>query len=341
MRITLNDVAKRAGVSRNTVSLVVNGKYDKVKEETRERVEDVIQEMGYVPNFAARQLTGKRTKTLGVILPPLRNAFSFYNMSEMSSGISDAAGAQGYNLMFFVCNERFKQGLNIRLLKDSRIDGGLILDNGRLVIHNIEELERDEIPFVILNYRLERPKTNYVAIDKEHGSYLAVKHLIDLGHRRIGFINGSLPQHIEERFYGYRRALDEAGINLDPECVVTVTEGWVEKTGYEAADMLLELPQPPTSIVTSSDLIAIGVYKRLKEKGLRVPEDISVIGYDDIPIARYQDPPLTTIRQPYYDLGVKAVDILMRFIKNRDQKSVHESIKPILVNRASCSYPPR
>jgi LacI family transcriptional regulator len=337
MRITLNDVAKRAGVSRNTVSLVVNGKYDKVKEETRKRVEDAIQEMGYVPDFAARQLTGKRTKTLGVILPPLRNAFSFYNMSEMSSGISDAAGAQGYNLMFFVCNERFKQGLNIRLLKDSRIDGGLILDNGRLVIHNIEELERDEIPFVILNYRLERPKTNYVAIDKEHGSYLAVKHLIDLGHRRIGFINGSLPQHIEERFYGYRRALDEAGIKLDPECVVTVTEGWVEKTGYEAADMLLELPQPPTSIVTASDLIAIGVYKRLKEKGLRVPEDISVIGYDDIPIARYQAPSLTTIRQPYYDLGVKAVDILMGFIKNRDQRSVHESIKPILVNRDSCA----
>lgn len=341
MRVTLNDVAKRAGVSRNTVSLVVNGKYDKVKDETRERVLNAIKETGYVPNFAARQLAGKGSKTLGVVLPPLEKAFSFYNVSEMSSGISDAAGAQGYNLMFFVSDERFKQGVNIRLLKDSRIDGGLILDNGRLVIHNIEELEQDEIPFVILNYRLERPKTSYIAVDKEYGSYIAVKHLIELGHKRIGFINGSLPQHVEERFYGYRSALDEARINLCPELIVTVTKGWVEETGYEVVDMLLDLPEPPTAIVTASDLIAIGVYEKLKERGLKVPDDISIVGYDDISIARYQTPPLTTIRQPYYDLGARAVDILFSLIEDVGSRAVHEVVKPILITRASCSQPSR
>lgn len=324
----IQEVAKRANVSVATVSRVLNNN-QYVKEETRQRVVKVIKEMNYSPNLSGRILRRNETKIILVLLPTISNPF----FSKVVTGIRHVADKFGYLLMICNTDSDIKKEIEfLDLLKFKQADGAIIIS------HELEAKQVDEIgssfPLVqCFEYR-DMDNISYVSIDNEKAAYEAVSYLIGIGHTRIGFVGcNTLYSSAKQREQGYINALNEANIEVSPKRMIYGNYGF--KSGYDCVGKFLEDDQAPTAIFAISDMQAIGIMKALKNKGIRVPEDISVIGFDNIDFSRIYDPGLTTVSQPAYKIGSRAMSLLISHIKEEDDKPQHILLKHNLIVRES------
>lgn len=308
---TMKQVAERAGVSTSTVSHVINNTRV-VSDEVRERVLAIIAEMRYVPSAVARSLKNDRTGTIGMMVPNNSNPY----FAELIQGIEDAAFKVGYNII--LCNaydDPKKQAAYIRVLMEKRIDGLILVASG--ADYELTALLRHQsVPIVLVDREVEGVDADFIESDHERGSYLATRYLLELGHRDIGCVSGPtdlLPSR--ERVEGYLRALKEAGIRFRLDLLVR--SDFTSEGGYAAFRQLLSLARPPTAIFASNDLMAIGGLSAASEMQVAVPSQLSVIGYDDIALASFTTPRLTTVAQPKYEMGQRIIGVLMDRITGR------------------------
>jgi LacI family repressor for deo operon, udp, cdd, tsx, nupC, and nupG len=325
--VTIREVAARAGVSHQTVSRVIN-QNDRVNPETRQRVKQAISELGYSPNAIARYMAHGRTSTLACISPNLTD-FTFASIIE---GAEIEARQRGYFLLTASASDAETFSQLIEQLISSRRAEGLMVINP--YIDDRYRYLPDDTPTVILGACARQPFIDSIALDDVTSGAQAVQHLLDLGHRRIAAISG--PQRedcAQDRQQGYLRALMLAGIQPDPELVI---EGdWSATSGYRAVQIWLEEGLDFSAIFAQNDRMAVGALRALRDNGKRTPEDVSVIGFDDMPLASYFDPPLTTMRQDVTAQGKLAARLLIQRLENPQAEPSQEYLLAELVERNS------
>ena len=332
MPCSLTDVAKHSGFSIATVSRVIN-ESDQVTQETRDAVQRSMDELGYLPNRVARRLRqkGGRRHLFGLILPDIQNPFN----AEVARGIEDVAYANEFAVLLCNSDDKFKkEEFYINVMRAESVDGVILPPNQESNAAVLDLIERG-MSVVIIDRALPEADVDTVEVDNFGGALEAVNHLIQLGHTRIGHISG--PESISNsrsRRQGYEEALKAAGLNVNPDYIL---EGdWKQEAGRSHAARLLELPTPPTALFVSNNLMAVGALEALHQKGLKVPEDVALIGFDDLPWAEALDPPLTVVRQPAYEVGQQAAEILLNRLGNPDAPIEKRRLKPQLVLRKSC-----
>ncbi|MGJ7915858.1 LacI family DNA-binding transcriptional regulator [Massilia sp. LXY-6] len=326
---TMKQVAERAGVSISTVSHVINNTRT-VSDDVRRRVLGIIDEMRYVPSAVARSLKNDKTNTIGVLVPNNSNPY----FAELIRWIEDAAFESGYHII--LCNahgDAHKQNVYLRLLMERRIDGLVLVASGADDEHHLL-LSNDSVPIIQIERALPGLDADLVLTGQEEGAYQATRHLIDLGHRAIACVSGpaDLPRS-RERVGGFLRAMHDAGIAVQDGDIVHVE--FTSAGGHAAFAGLLARPRRPTAVFVTSDLMAIGGLCAASGAGVRIPGELSVVGYDDICAASYAAPPLTTIAPPKREMARQAIGRLIERIRG-----VHEPLRKIalassLVVRAS------
>jgi LacI family transcriptional regulator len=328
---TIKDVAARAGISYTTVSHVVNGTRP-VSERVRSKVEAAIAELGYVPSGVARSLRVRATATLGLLLPNASNPY----FAELARGIEDHAERNGYSVI--LCNsddDIDKQLRYLRVLLERRIDG-LIVATVASDAAFAQALANLRVPLVLVDRSLEGVSADQLRVDHEQGAYLATRHLLELGHRRIVCIGGPASTQVAQlRAAGYRRALGEAGVEVQ----AVVDCPFTSPAGHAAAQSLLAAEPRPTAIFAGNDMIALGVLRAAAERGLQVPQQLSVVGFDDIEVSRYLHPALTTVGQCIGQLGEQVAARLLERIRTPELAVTQQMIEPILVLRESSAAP--
>lgn len=334
--VTMADVAKRAGVTKQTVSNVVRGR-TVVSPETRARVEAAIAELGYTPNLVARSLSTGTTMTIGFIVPTIANPF----YSEVVEEVEMLLEERGYHLLLATTRgDGDRARRQLATLSNRSVDALLVAGDFDIG-EQLSPRSELELPVVLCAWEIDPPDTlPVVTIDYEKAGYLAGRHLRKLGHRQLAVI-ADLPAH-RVRVAGVRRAFAEDGIAV-PDDLVFSAPGATPESGYEAA--LRALPQlrttdPVTAVFTSTDAIALGVMEVFRHQGLRVPEDVSVVGIDDIPQAAHAHPPLTTVALPKRQMAREATELLWRGIANsRPAAPSLTLLRPEVVPRASSAPP--
>ncbi|MGB9680444.1 MAG: LacI family DNA-binding transcriptional regulator [Thermoanaerobacteraceae bacterium] len=331
MAVTIKDIAKLANVSITTVSRVINNKTEGVSEETRERILQLVKEYEYQPNAIARGLVTKKTKTLGLIIPDITNPF----FPDIARGVEDSAHIYGYNV--FLCNtddNLDKESEYINALKEKYVDGIIFTSSSIPKQEHIKELIKTGIPIVIMDRRIESEDIYGVFLDNYEGGYIATKHLIDLGHKKIGCITGPLySKSARERLEGYKECLIENGFEYDESVVF---EGdYKINSGITGSEKLLNLHKKISAIFACNDLMAYGAYKTIRSRGYKIPDDISIVGFDDIQLSQILEPQLTTIRQPAYDMGLTATRMLIKLIEGEKLNRKIINFKPKLIIRQS------
>ncbi|MBC8588955.1 LacI family DNA-binding transcriptional regulator [Paratissierella segnis] len=311
--MTIKEIAELAGVSTATVSKILNGKDKDISEATRKNVLDIVEREGYIPNGIAKSLRIKNTKTIGIIMPDVMNLF----FSELARGVEDAAEKKGYSVI--LCNSDNKESKEekyIQILQEKMVDGIILTASENSVKRS---LRRRKIPMVLLDRDISTDeKVGRITVDNEEGTYNATKLLIEKGCKNIGFISSNkTTKSSAQRLQGYENAILESKINFDKNKIFL--QNYTIETGYKGTVSLLEKTNID-GICCGNDLIAIGAIKALKERGIKVPQDVKVIGFDDISISKYMDPPLTTIRQPIYEMGEEAVGMLIDVINNKEME---------------------
>ncbi len=302
---TIREVAEKAGVSATTVSHVVN-KTRFVSEDVCERVKAAMRDLNYRPNSLARSLRRGETHTLGLILPDSANPF----FAEVGHAIESAAFGRGYSVI--LCNtenDQNKERLYTEVLENKQVDGIIFVGAGENR-ESISEIVRDGLPLVVVDRDMGSLDLDTVTTDNHQGGMLATQHLLALGHRVIACISG--PSNITpsaERVTGYQDALKQAGIALQP--ALEARGDFHAPSGYSAALVLLALSPRPTAIFVCNDMMAIGALRAAAQLGLRIPEDVAVVGFDDIELALYTTPPLSTIAQPKQEIGKLAVQLIL------------------------------
>jgi len=331
--LTLEDIAREAGVSRSTVSRVVNDQPN-VRDDVRERVWGVIQRTGYHPNVAARALASQRSQMLGLVLP--RSVSSFFTdpyFPHLTQGIAQACNQYDYTLsLFLVSTTEDEEKIFPRLSRQGLMDG-ILVQSGQIGEQLIERLVHSNVPLVIAGRPFETEGISYIDVDNVAAAAGAVEHLVRLGRQRIATIAGQPGSTVSiDRLEGYRQAIRAAGWEIDDALIV---EGdFTETSGYAAMEQLL--PARPDAVFAASDLMAIGAMRAARDAGLRVPDDVAFIGFDDLPIATLVDIPLTTVRQPVVDFGFRAVEILIDLIENGIQPARQIMMETTLIVRDSC-----
>ncbi len=337
MDYTLEDIARLAGVSRSTVSRVVNN-HPNVRPEVRERVWQVIHQVGYQPHAAARSLATNRTNVIGLVIPEaVSTLFTDPFFSLLIRGITDGCYARNYHLMLALFSTPAQEeDLYNRLLRSRYLDG-VILASTRLDDPLVGRLLADGIPFVSIG-RHPDPRVSYVDVDNVAGARMAVDHLVRLGHTRIGTVTGPLNMSAgRDRLEGYKQALQAHHIPVDEDLIV---EGdFTEGGGMASMARLLGLNPRPTAVFVASDTMAMGALRAVRQAGLRVPQDISLIGYDDVPQASFLDPPLSTVRQPIQQLGETAAHVLVDLIAHGQEHAQRLVLMPELVLRQTTARP--
>ena len=327
---TIKDVAREAGVSVATVSRVFSGK-GPVQEDTRHRVLDVAARLRYAPNAAARSLTTNRTGTLGVLLPDLYGEF----FSEVIRGIDLAARKSGFHVLVSSSHsDRSEVEAVLRALR-GRVDG-LIVMSPEADAQALQANLSSTLPVVLLNCRVEGGGFESINIDNYGGSLGMTRHLLALGHHRIAFVQGAPGNHdAQERLRGYRDALRTYSGSWSEELELPGDFG--EESGHRAGAALLHLEPRPTAVFAANDAMAIGLLSALQEAGVRVPDDVAVVGFDDIPIARFLTPPLTSVRVSIAELGGRALERLLTMLEEGDgHERRHEVLPTTLMVRGSC-----
>jgi DNA-binding LacI/PurR family transcriptional regulator len=314
-RVTIKDVAAQAGVSYQTVSRVINNQAN-VNEGTRNRVLQAIDALNFRPNLAARSLPQRRSFIIGLIIPyDADYLFRDPHLLAQISGIDSEANARGYNVLLSTAgNSNSALEAYERFVRNQVADGALVIETAAGKLGG-QMLARQDYPFVGLGYSEATSCPYSVHADDRAGAMAAIRHLLDKGHRRIGIINGPSSGAVVatgERLIGYQLALSEAGIAYDP--ILMVYGDYTRPSGQVATEQLLALPQPPTAIFALNDRMALGAIRSLHAAGLRVPEDVAVIGFDDIPTAADFSPALTTVRQPGKEVGQMAAQMLFSLI---------------------------
>ncbi|WP_372661077.1 LacI family DNA-binding transcriptional regulator [Cohnella sp.] len=314
---TIKDLAKAAGVSITTVSRALNG-YSDVSEKTRSRIKKLADEMSYRPNAQAQSLVLKKTNTIGVIMSDIKrssakDAFAF----EVLCGINDRASELNYDIILFSTNpnKQLKKTYS-DLCRERNVDGA-ILQGLRMNDPYLKEVtNQSHFPCVLIDIPVAGDWVGHVTTDNVNGSKEAVLHLIELGHTRIAMINGYDEASVSrERLSGYMLALQEKGISYDPELVYDGR--FSEEGGMEAMSHILDRHPEVTAVFCSSDLMALGTMRTLELMGRAVPESMSIVGYDDILIASYSSPNLTTVRQEKYELGYQSAQLLIDMLEGR------------------------
>ncbi len=311
--LTLEDIARQAGVSRSTASRVVNG-HPNVRAEVRQRVLDVVQETGYHPNAAARTLASQRSRMIGLVLP--RTVSSFFTdpyFPHLTQGIAQACNQSDYTLgLFLVGSTEDEEQAFPRLSRRGYLDGVLV-QTGQVGDQLIERLIHSDMPLVIIGRPFHADGVSFIDVDNLDAARNAVGHLVRQGYQRIATITGPANNTTGiDRREGYLRALAERG---NPVEEALVAEGdFSEASGYYAMKRLL--PAKPDALFAASDVMAFGAMRAVREAGLRIPEDIALVGFDDLPQASRSDPPLTTVRQQVDRFGMSAVEVLMDLIES-------------------------
>jgi len=338
MTVTIKDIAREVGVSITTVSRALTG-YSDVAEGTRQRILETAREMGYSPNITAQRLQKRRTDTLGFITPTFGPRFSDPFFSEFMAGIGNEAASKNYDLLVstHAPDSEEEQKVYRRAVRGGWVDG-LIVVRTRENDARIQLLCEHNFPFVAFGRTRDDLDFPYVDEDSEAGMRLLVQHFIDLGHRRIGLI--SPPAGLNFGLYRLQSYYDTMRENdLDVRAEWVVTGDMTRHSGINMVESLLELDPAPTAIIGGNDLMAIGAIKRLQQSGLQVGKDIAVGGFDDIPLAAFVNPPLTTIHQPIYDIGKQTTAMLIDIINNRRLDNANVLLAPTLVVRESSGKP--
>ena len=335
-RPTSRDVARLAGVSRTTVSLVLNNVPDvHISPETRQRVLEAARQLNYYPDASARRLVSGRTSTIALVWhrgpdQMYRDAF----LPGLLQGATRAARRYGYYILFRPMEPDEPDDAWVELARGRHTDG-LILSGPRSDDTALLDLHREGFPLV-LHGQLPGADIPSVDVDNEQGAMTAVRHLLALGHRRIGMITNAPLAYTasRQRLEGYRRALEEAGLPFDEDRVRY--GNFDEESGRQAMESLLSLEERPTAVFIASDMVAIGALRALQEHGLRAPEDIAIVSFDDIATARYLTPALTTVHVPAFGLGWSAAELLIRIIEGDLPNETQVRLETQLVVRESC-----
>jgi len=317
--ITIREVAKQAGVSVGTVSNVLNGKYDGVNSDKRDRVLEVVRELGYRPNAIARSMVTRSTATIGLIISELKNPL-FVPVVE---GVQEVLSSEGYHIVLAEASDMESEAKAIETLRRQQVDGFIFMSlSYRYPSEHLNSLKEEEFPFVVINRDLSDPGINLVQLDDLGAGYTATKHLLELGHTRIAAINGPIYNNLPrrsaiERHNGWHKALQEKGLETPPEW--NIVGEYSLKDGYNAAQQLITLlknsSQPPTALFVADDTMAVGALRAFIKAGVRVPEDLALVTIGDPPIAAYTVPALTTLSLPVVAAGKVAARILLTWIK--------------------------
>jgi LacI family transcriptional regulator len=334
MTVSIRDVARAAGVSVTTISRVLNDGV--VAEETRRRVREAIERLHYVPHGGARSLITRRTETIGVVLPDLHGEF----FSELIRGIDQAARRRGFHLLVSSSHSDAGEAQAVLRALRGRVDGLIVMAPDDSTLPALVHHDR-AAPVVLINTGAGDLELDVLGIDNYGGARALVRHFLDLGHRRIALVGGP-PANLDarERERGWRDALAE--IAGPPAAELVLAGDFREASGHEAGVRLAALRPRPTAVFAANDAMAVGCLSALRELGLRVPEEIALGGFDDIPIARYLNPALTSVRVPIAELGSRAMERLLTRLDDAAGARARRSLLPTqLVVRASSGAPLR
>lgn len=322
MNITIYDVAREANVSMATVSRVVNGNPN-VKPTTRKKVLEAIEQLGYRPNAVARGLASKKTTTVGVIIPDISSIF----YAELARGIEDIATMYKYNIILSNSDQNKEKEMHLlNTMLGKQVDG-IVFMSENITEEHVKEFEKSPVPIVLASSFDEQGAIPSVNIDYEQAAYDAVSYLLEKGHKSVAFVSGSVDHAKAEnkKLDGYKHALQKNGVLYNPDLVI---EGdFTYDSGMEAFEKLWENNQKPTAIFVSSDEMALGVIHGAQDNGIRIPEEVEVIGFDNTRLATMVRPQLTTVVQPMYDIGAVSMRLLTKFM-NKEIVEDHTVILP-------------
>jgi LacI family transcriptional regulator len=307
---TIYDIAQKAGVAPGTVSRTLNN-IGYIKEETRQKVEQAAKELNYIPNRAARTLKTKKTGLILLAIPDTDNPFYI----DMIKAAMQTAKANEYSLVLYYTEGNEKDEIKALKMLHEHFADGMILVTFELTERHLKEMERINCPLVLTSINVgsiggnEKDRFDYVGVDSQKGVYLAVKHLINQGHTRIGYLGGSDKlQVFKDRYKGYEEALIDSG--LDREKNLVFWKNYTESSGYQGAKYLLTLPERPTAICAANDLMALGALRAVEESGLRVPDDISIIGMDNMEVTSRLKPKLSTVALAQAEIGRTSAELI-------------------------------
>lgn len=331
--LTLEDIAKRVGVSRSTVSRVINDK-PYVSEAVRSRVWEVINETGFQPNVAAQSLASQRSSMIGFVLPhSVSSLFTDPFYPSLIQGVAQGCNQYDYTLgLFLVSTKEDEKKIYARVTRTGFLDGAILQagHHGDPVVGN---LSNSGIPHVFVGRPLQVENVSYIDTENVEGAYTAVSHLIRLGHKRIATIAGPQQSSVGiDRKQGYLNALRDRGIEIDESLIID--GDFTEAGGYEAMRKLL--PLKPDAVFAASDIMALGAMRATQEVGLKIPDDIAFVGFDDLPLSSIPRPLLTTVRQPVFRLGFTAVETLIDLINNDAKPLTRILMSTELIIRESC-----
>ncbi len=331
MATNIRDVAKAAGVSVATVSKVLNG-YTTVNQQTKEKVLRIVKETRFTPNSAARALVGRRSMTIGMFLTTgLAHPF----FAHILTGMEQSLKAMGYDLIYLTQIHWNKEYSFVRHCQSRNVEGVVVFGFQHDDM-DFAELIDSGIPTLFIDLDVKDKRTGFISSDNESGVRDAIRYLTGLKHRRIAFLSGIGSSYVSRhRLLGYREGLEEAGIAFDESYVVA--SDFEKEGGYRAMKRLLELSTPPTAVICSSDTGAVGAIQAIREAGLSVPGDISVVGFDDIDLASHVHPALTTVRQDTNTIGRKAIELLDALITDEETEPPEAIVPTTLVVRESCA----
>jgi len=330
--VNIKRVAQEAGVSTMTISRVMNDP-SSVAPETRQRVQEAIHRLGYRPNAIARSLKSKRTHNLGLITVDFIDSF----FTQVSAGAEAEARQHGYRIIISSTEHNLRNEYEyVRLLAEQRVDGILLVRDSILMENDpIHSLPDPGVPIITTGYKSPDVSLSTVDIDNVDGAYKATQFLLENGHRCIAMIAGPNGyKAAQDRSRGYQMALQEAGVSYDPDLIIN-GDSWRSHDGLGAMRLLLEKGKPFSAVFTQSDELAFGAIRAMRQAGLHIPQDVSVIGYDDIAVTEYYDPPLTTMRQAIREVGIQAARMLIQQIEDPEQPCGDIILKTELVRRAS------
>jgi LacI family transcriptional regulator len=313
VKMTIGEIARIAGVSKTTVSRVLNNKPD-VDPSTREKILNLIAKYDFQPNAFAKAISLQKSNHIGLIIPhKAEYVFSNPFYTEVMRGVSTKVDEQNYYLL--ICYAHEANYLDI--YRQKRVDGFVLLSPGSFHKNIIKTLNEENVPFVSTAQISDEDDMTFVDVDNFYGATLVMEHLVDLGHRRIAYLGKPSLKSSQDRLNGYSSILQKYRLPYD-ESLVLITDTSSVESGHAYTAKLLDVEPPPTAIFLANDVMAIGAFKAIQERGLRVPQDVSVVGYDDIPFAQYLNPPLTTVRQPMFDKGAQAARLLIESLETKD-----------------------
>ncbi|MCS7240682.1 MAG: LacI family transcriptional regulator [Candidatus Bipolaricaulota bacterium] len=333
--VTIKDIAKAAGVAPSTVSRALNDS-PLISVETKRRIQRLAQRLGYERNELARGLVKGSFGALGLIVPDIINPF----FAEITKGVEEAARERGFGVVLCTTEgDEAREEEYLRLLQRKRVDG-LILASVTLDDPYLQKLQHSKIPFVLVSRLSKGIEAPYVVVDDKKGGRLATEHLADLGHKHIAFVGGPSNVHASrERMSAYRAVLSERGLPLKREWIVFAS--FTQEAGREVGRRLLSQSERPTAIFAANDLIALGIMEAAEELGLRIPDDLSLVGYNDIAYAGLPRIQLTTVAQPMREMGQIAANFVLDVVEGRKHASLAAVLAPRLVVRRTTAPPGR